>query len=214
VSDPDVFRTYLAPERDPGAQTEAAALTILAELLGGDGQTSHLARALQFDTQTAVYSSAFYDGTTIDDTTFGVIVVPAPGVSLADAEAAMDASLADFIAKGPDPAAFERIRTRIRAGEIYARDNVQGLANTYGEELTIGLSVQDIQDWDDVLSAVTIADVQAVAAKVLVRDQSVTGWLMRPEDPQIADEPADDTADEAAPADTPVVAPLVVETQP
>jgi zinc protease len=214
VSDPYVFRTYLAPERDPGAQTEAAALTILAELLGGDGQTSHLARALQFDTQTAVYSSAFYGGTTIDDTTFGVIVVPAPGVSLADAEAAMDASLADFIAKGPDPAAFERIRTRIRAGEIYARDNVQGLANTYGEELTIGLTVQDIQDWDDVLSAVTIADVQAVAAKVLVRDQSVTGWLMRPEDPPIADEPADDTADEAAPADTPVVAPLVEETQP
>jgi zinc protease len=54
VSDPYVFRTYLAPERDPGDQKDAAALTILAELLGGDGQTSHLARALQFDTQTAV----------------------------------------------------------------------------------------------------------------------------------------------------------------
>jgi zinc protease len=53
VSEPNFTRTYLAPERDPGNQGEAAALTILAELLGGSGQTSVLARALQFDSQTA-----------------------------------------------------------------------------------------------------------------------------------------------------------------
>ena len=182
VSNPYVFRTYLAPERDSGAQEEAAALTILAALLGGDGQTSHLARALQFDSQVAVYSAAFYDGSSIDDGTFGLIVVPAPGVPLADAEAAMDAAVADFVAKGPDPAAFERIKTQIRAGEIYARDDVHGLARVYGEELAIGLSIQDVQDWDDILGAVTIADVQAAARKVLDRNHAVTGWLVLPEE--------------------------------
>ena len=182
VSNPYVFRTYLAPERDPGAQEEAAALTILAALLGGDGQTSHLARALQFDSQVAVYSAAFYDGSSIDDGTFGLIVVPAPGVPLADAEAAMDAAVADFVAKGPDPAAFERIKTQIRAGEIYARDDVHGLARVYGEELAIGLSIQDVQDWDDILGAVTIEDVQAAARKVLDRNHAVTGWLVLPEE--------------------------------
>ncbi len=194
VSDPYLYRTYLAPERDPGDQKEAAALTILAELLGGDGQTSHLARALQFDSQAAVYTAAYYDGTAIDDTTFGLIVIPAPGVELEDAEAALDAALADFIAKGPDPAAFERIRTRIRAAEIYARDNIRGLAQAYGEELTVGLTVKDVQDWDEVLSAVTIEEVQAAAAKVLDRDKAVTAWLVRPEGP--AEAPA-----EAPPAD-------------
>lgn len=183
VSNPYVFRTYLAPERDPGAQQDAAALTILAELLGGDGQTSHLARALQFDTQTAVYTAAYYNGTAIDDTTFGLIVIPAPGVSLEEAEAALDTALADFIAEGPDPAAFDRIRTQIRAAEIYARDNIRGLAQAYGEELTVGLSIKDVQDWDDVLSAVTMEDVQAIAAKVLDRNKAVTAWLVRPEDP-------------------------------
>ena len=182
VSNPYVFRTYLAPERDSGAQEEAAALTILAALLGGDGQTSHLARALQFDSQVAVYSAAFYDGSSIDDGTFGLIVVPAPGVPLADAEAAMDAAVADFVAKGPDPAAFERIKTQIRAGEIYARDDVHGLARVYGEELAIGLSIQDVQDWDDILGAVTIEDVQAAARKVLDRNHAVTGWLVLPEE--------------------------------
>lgn len=182
VSNPYVFRSYLAAERDPGAQEEAAALTILAALLGGDGQTSHLARSLQFDTQTAVYTSAFYDGTSIDDGTFGLVVVPAPGVSLDQAEAALDKALADFLAKGPDPAAFERIKTQIRASEIYAKDNVQGLANTYGEELTIGLTLADVQSWPAVLDAVTLQDVMATAEQVLNRDRAVTGWLTLPQE--------------------------------
>jgi zinc protease len=184
VSDPYVFRTYLAPERDPGDQKEAAALTVLAELLGGNGQTSVLARAMQFDSQTAVYTSAFYDGTTIDDATFGIAVIPAPGVSLDAAEAELDRVLAGFLEDGPDPAALERIRTQVRASEIYARDDVQRLANRYGQELSVGLTMADIDGWDEALSAVTEADVMAVARKVLDRRNAVTGWLTRPEGAQ------------------------------
>ncbi|AZL59033.1 insulinase family protein [Tabrizicola piscis] len=192
VSEPYIYRTYTAPERDPGAQKDAAALTVLAELLGGSGQTSVLARALQFDTQTAVYASAFYDGTSIDDATFGLIVVPAPGVSLADAEAAMDSVIDDFLATGPDPAALERIRMQVRAGDIYARDDVNRLARRYGEGLSVGLTLADIESWDEALSAVTEADIMAAAAKVFDRRNAVTGWLTRPE---------------AAPEDTPVATP-------
>ncbi len=180
VSEPYIFRTYLAPERDPGDQKDAAALTVLAELLGGNGQTSVLARALQFDTQTAVYSAAFYDGTSIDDGTFGVVVTPAQGVSLADAEAALDKVLAGFLKTGPDAAALERIRTQVRASEIYARDNVQGLANRYGQELSVGLTLADIDGWDEALGAVTAEDVMAVAKRVLDRKTAVTGWLTQP----------------------------------
>lgn len=181
VSEPYIMRTYLAPERDPGNQKEAAALAVLAELLGGSGQTSVLARALQFDTQTAVYSSAFYDGVTIDDASFGLVVVPSPGVSLETAEAEMDRVIADFLKTGPDSAALERIRTQIKAGDIYARDDVEQLARRYGEGLTVGLGLEDIEGWDDVLSAVTEADVMAAAEKVFDRRNAVTGWLTQPE---------------------------------
>jgi len=108
VAQPYVLRTYLAPERDPGDQAEAAALTMLAEVLGGSPATSALGRKLQFETQTAVYSGAFYNGTSLDDTTFGLIVVPAPGVSLAEAEAAMDAAVAEFMEEGVDPERYAR----------------------------------------------------------------------------------------------------------
>jgi zinc protease len=180
VSEPYVFRSYLAPERDPGEQKEAAALTVLAELLGGNGQTSVLARALQFDRQVAVYSAAFYDGTSIDDATFGLVVVPAPDVSLETIEGDLDRVLEEFLKTGPDPAALERIRTQVRASEIYARDDVQSLANRYGQELSVGLTLDDIESWDEALGAVTAEDVMAVARKVLDRKNAVTGWLTRP----------------------------------
>ena len=181
VSEPYVIRTYLAPERDPGNQTEAAALTVLAELLGGSGQTSVLARALQFDTQTAVYASAFYGGSSLDDATFGLIVVPSLGVSLETAEAELDRVVAEFLRTGPDPAALERIRTQVRAGDIYARDDVENLARRYGEGLSIGLGLTDIESWDEALGAVTEADIMAAAAKVFDRRNAVTGWLTQPE---------------------------------
>jgi len=179
VAQPVITRDYLAPERNPGDQAKAAALTYLAELLGGNPTTSVLARALQFDAQKAVYTSAFYDGTALDASTFGLVVVPLPGVALAEAEAAMDAVIAQFLKDGIDPAAFARIKTQLRANEIYARDNVDGLARRYGEALTSGLTVADVQAWPEVLQAVTPQDVMAAALEVLDRRRAVTAWLVQ-----------------------------------
>jgi zinc protease len=181
VSQPYVSRTYLAPERNSGDQKKAAALAILAQLLGGSGTTSVLARALQFDSQTAVYSSAFYDGTSIDSATFGLAVVPLPGVSLQQAEDAMDGVIAKFLKDGVEPAAFARIKTQIAAANIYARDDVDGLARKYGEALAIGLTIKDVQDWPNILAAVTPEEVMMAANEVFDKRHSVTGWLIKDE---------------------------------
>ncbi|GLT11736.1 peptidase M16 [Sulfitobacter porphyrae] len=180
VAQPYVSRSYLAPERDPGAQEEAAALTLLAEILGG-GTTSFLAEKLQFDQQIVTYSGAFYRGASLDDTTFDLVVVPAAGVSLREAEDAMDKALADFMETGVDAEQLDRIKLQIRANQIYARDDADSVANRYGQALAIGLSVEDVQNWPDVLEAVTADDIMAAARSVFDKRQSVTGWLMKPE---------------------------------
>lgn len=177
-----VSRSYLAPERDPGDQETAAALVYLAELLGGSQFSSALGQALQFDTQTAVYAGAGYSGLSLDDATFNVTVVPAQGVTLSDAEAAMDQVLVDFLAAHIDPDQMDRIRTQLRAQEIYALDNVEGIANRYGRALAMGLSVEDVQAWPEVLQSVTAEDVLAAAAEVLDSRRSVTMWVAASEE--------------------------------
>ena len=179
VAQPYISRSYLVPERDAGAQETAAALTILSEILGG-GTTSFFTEKLQFDTQVSTYTAAWYSGVSLDDTTFRMIIVPSEGVSLEEGEAALDQAFADFLETGVDEEQLERIKLQIRASEIYAQDNVDGIANRYGRALTSGLTIEDVQAWPAILDAVTAEDIMQ-AATLLRREASVTGWLMRPE---------------------------------
>jgi zinc protease len=178
VAQPYMTRVYLAPERKSGSQKTAAARVYLAEILGGSGATSVLGKALQFEAKKALYTSAYYGGMSLDKTTFGLVVVPSAEVSLQEVEDLMDATIAEFIQQGVNLEAFERIKSQLRASEIYAKDNVQGIANQYGSGLTQGLSVQDVQAWPEVLQEVTPADIIAAAEMVFDDKSSVTGWLM------------------------------------
>lgn len=180
VAQPYVTRSYLAPERDSGAQDKAAALTLLAEILGG-GSTSVLAEALQFDSQQAVNTAAYYSDTSLDDTTFNLVVVPAPGVTLQQAEDAMDDVLAGFLETGIDTDQLDRIKMQFRASITYERDDVNRIANRYGRALTQGLTIEDVQAWPDIVQAVTPDDIMAAARDVLDRKNAVTGWLTAPE---------------------------------
>ncbi|MEO0703077.1 MAG: pitrilysin family protein [Pseudomonadota bacterium] len=180
VSQPYVVRTYLAPERDPGDQEAAAALTLLAEVLGGDSATSVLGQTLQFEEGSAIYTSAFYSGMSLDDTTFGLVAVPAPGVSLQEVEDAMDARLASFVEEGVDAEQLERIKTQLRASLIYGEDDLGSLARRYGTALTSGLTVEDVQAWPDLLAAVTEEDILDAAQLLFQRNRAVTGWMMGP----------------------------------
>lgn len=179
VAQPYVSRSYLAPERDPGAQETAAALVMLADVLGG-GQTSYLNEKLVFEQKKAIYASAYYRGQSLDDTIFGLYIAPVEGVSLEEAEAALDATLEQFLEDGVDADKLERIKMQIRASQIYERDNVERLARRYGSALTQGLTIQDVQDWPDILQAVTEEDILAAARNVLDRNKAVTGYLSGP----------------------------------
>ncbi len=180
VAQPYVTRSYLAPERDSGDQEKAAALTLLAEILGG-GATSVMAEKLEFETRKAVSTGAFYGGTSLDDTTFELYIVPAPGVTLEQAEAAMDEVIAEFLEDGVDENQLDRIKMQVRASQIYARDDVGQLANRYGRALTQGLTVEDVQAWPDVLQSVSAEEIMAAARDIFDRDKAVTGWLTAPE---------------------------------
>ena len=196
VPQPSLRRSILAPQRKAGDQARAAELTLLAALLGGSSQTSVLARDLVQGGK-ALYVSAGYGGLSVDPTTFNLALVPAPGVSTTDAEAALDRALADFLREGPDPAQLERVKTQIRASEIYKQDSAHGRAYEYGMGLATGLTIEDVHDWPQILDAVTAEDIHAAAQDILTSPASVTGWLLpaQADDAPPADQPAPEVAE-------------------
>ena len=177
VRQPYIIREYLAENRKPGDQLEAAALTIFAHLLGGSGKTSFLGKRLQLDEKIALNVSAWHSATSYDPNKFGLYVVPVPDVSLQVVEDALDLALDNFFEVGIDQDHLKRIKTQIKASEIFALDNQEGIARAYGTALTSGLSVNDVKEWPNILAAVSAEDIMIAARKVLNPKSSVTGWI-------------------------------------
>ena len=181
VAQPYVIRSYLAPERDPGDQETAAALAVLAQILGGGGITSFLSRELEIEKEVALYATAFYRGLSVDDTTFGVYALPKEGISLQKIEDALDLAISKFLETGVDDEHLDRVKAQARSEWIYEQDDVKGLAFKYGEALTAGLDIQDIEDWPNLIESVSKDDVMEAARNIFDRSKSVTGWVMNEE---------------------------------
>lgn len=177
VEQPAHERVFLVPSYKTAAPGEAEALETLAHMLGG-GATSALYETLVVDEKFAVGAGAYYLGSAVDDTRLWVYATPAPGVSLAELDAAIDRVIRRFIDHPIDEAHLERARTRLVADAIYAQDSQASLARWYGEALATGLTIADVEAWPARMEAVTPADVTAAARKWLDKRRAVTGFLL------------------------------------
>ena len=211
VPQPSISRSVIVPERNPGDQKQAAALTVLAELLGGSPQTSILGRQLVL-TGKALWAGASYDGLSVDPTTFSVSMAYPPGTDKDAAEAELNAAVDAFLADGPDPAQLDRVKTRLRASRIYERDSAHGRAYDYGQGLAVGLTVEDVNDWPDLLAEVTAEDVKAAAALALTKQGAVTSHLLPADAVAVTDETVPVTDPDAAIASTTATTPPTVDT--
>ncbi len=170
-------RSYLAPSRHAGAIEQSYPLEVLAEILGG-GTTSRLYRALVIEQRVAVSAGAWYDGVAYDLTRFGLHATPTRSGDVATVEKAMDAEIARLLADGVTDEEVERVKSRMLAEAVYARDSLYIAARVFGEALTAGLTVEDVEAWPDRIRAVTAAQVNAAARAVLQSKASVTGVLL------------------------------------
>jgi zinc protease len=178
VEQPTMRRYYLVPSAASAAPAESAALEVLAQLMGS-GSNSYLYRALVVDKPLAVSAGAWYQGTAIDPSQFGISASPKPGVEFSKLEQGIDAVIAE-LAKNPVPAAdLERVKTQMIAEAIYAQDSQTTLARWYGAAVSVGLSVDDIRSWPDRVRAVTAEQVRDAARTWLEKKRSVTGYLIK-----------------------------------
>jgi zinc protease len=182
VEQSSVRRYYLVPSAT-GSVADSDALDVLAQVLGG-GNNSLLYRALVVDQPLAVGASAWYQGTAVDATQFGVAASPKPGVEFAQIEQAIDKVLTEVAENGVSAEALERAKTQLIADTIYAQDSQSTLARWYGAALTVGLSVDNVIDWPRRMRAVTATQVRDAARKWLDKKRSVTGYLIKDTTPK------------------------------
>jgi zinc protease len=178
VAQPSLQRSYLVPSYTTGKPGEAEALDMLSRILG-HGSTGRLYRALVVDKNLASNAGAYYQGSALDLTRFGVFATPQPGVTFNDLEAAVDRVIAGIAKDGVTAEEFDRARTRLIADSVYAQDNQATLARWYGTALSTGSTVEDVLSWPDRVRAVTPDGVREAAKSWLDKRRSVTGYLVK-----------------------------------
>ncbi len=178
VVQPSLQRSYLVPSSSTAKAGESEALEVLSQILG-HGSNSRLYKAIVIDKGLAVSAGAWYQGTSLDDTKFGVNGVPKPNVTLPQVEDAIDAVIAEVIDKGVTADELDLAKTRLVADTVFAQDNQATLARWYGASLTTGSTVADVQSWADRVGKVTADTVRDVARQYLDKRRSVTGYLIK-----------------------------------
>lgn len=177
VREPSWRRSYLAPTYRTADGSQAYALEVLSEIVGG-GATSRLYRALAVEQAVAASAGAWYDGDSRDFTTFGVYAVPRQGQAVAAIEDAVDAVLAKLLADGVTEEEVRDAKQRLRAAAVFARDDLESGAQILGRALMTGRSLEEVEAWPDRIGAVTVNEVNEAAVAIIEAKDSVTGTLL------------------------------------
>lgn len=177
VSQPSFQKMWLAPSYTNAKPGEAEALDLLSEILGGSAR-SRIYQALVVKDGSAASAGAYYQGSSLDDGSFGVYGSPRGDATLKDVENGIDAQVARIIKDGVTEDELEKARNRFLKSVIFARDSQTGMARIYGSTLSTGQTIKDIEEWPDRIKAVKVQDIQDVAKRYLVDSRSVTSYLM------------------------------------
>ena len=175
VQVPVFMRIYRVPSYAQAAPGQAENFETLAQMIGGD-QTGALYRVLVEEKKLATDAGGSYDGYARDAGEFSFYAVPRPGVSLDTLEKAVDQVIQGFTAAQAKPSDLARAKTQLVASVTYRQDSQFSMASAYGQALMIGLTVDDVNEWQSRIRAVSAGGVEK-AAQGLIRRNAVTAYL-------------------------------------
>src|SRR5690606_18452371 len=172
-------RSYIAPSYNTAEGSEAYALQVLAETIGGSS-LSRLYRTLVVEQSIAASVGAWYSPNNLDLGTFVLSVTPRAGIDIAKAEAALLAEVERVLKDGVTEEEIARAKRSLVASAVYARDSLATAPNVIGAALTTGSTIEDVEAWPERIEAVTVEQVNEAARSVLIPARSVTG-VLRPQ---------------------------------
>ncbi|HYC65348.1 MAG TPA: pitrilysin family protein [Reyranellaceae bacterium] len=177
VAEPHWARDYIAPSYKMGETQHAYALQVLARLFGG-GETGRLGRTLVLERKLAMSATAGYSAGAIGLSSFGLAVEPAPLRTIAEIEQAVAEEQKKLLDGGVTEAELERAQNRMLAQAIYAQDSMASGPRIYANQLGIGGTTADVEEWPQRISSVTTGQVVEAARHVWRENQAVTSLLV------------------------------------
>ena len=180
---PLFYRIYRAPSVFAGVAGAPApnmktpvTLMLLASALG-DSSKGYLYRTLVEEQKIATAASLDYSGVAHSETTIDLYLQPAEGVTLQQAQTALETALQNFTLT---ETGLNRIKTELRAAWVYAQDNPYGIAYRVGDWLATGGSADNYNTWLDLMDTVTVDDVLTAHQTYLLQNtQYTTGRLAK-----------------------------------
>ncbi|RKG50039.1 insulinase family protein [Acinetobacter cumulans] len=160
---------------------DAYVLNIIRNLLDS-GISSRLQERLIRDKKVLTTLSVSYDPYNRGDSLFSISAMPASGVSLENAQKAIQAEIDSLKNELIDATEMDRIRTKFIANMIYNQDDIVGQAKMIGNLEVNDLSFRLMDELPRYYENVSPQDVQKVAKTYFVRDNLTTMYLT-PEQP-------------------------------
>lgn len=177
VSQPTFRMAWLVPSYANAESGEAEALDLLAEILGG-GIRSRVYQKLVVEDRIAASAGAWYQGSSLDHTTFGIWGSPIGGTKLDQVKQAILVELGRIAEEGVSDDELEKAKNRFLKSVIFARDNQSSMARIYGASLAVGETVESIERWPDNIRAVKPQDIKSAAIRIRDTVGHVTGYLL------------------------------------
>lgn len=163
-----VQKTYRVPSFRQSKQ-DSLALQVLENILSG-GPTSRLYQSLVVKQKLAVDAGLSYHSATWDDAELAFYALPAPGQSPERLAMALTAEVQFLIERGVPETELQEAIKRMRASAVLALDSLSGPAMIFGQSLTTGSNIDDLEYWGNDIAAVTAEDVVRVAKTYLDKD--------------------------------------------
>lgn len=163
----------LATAKNP---QDAYALTIIKNVLDS-GISSRLQDRLVRDKKVLTALSVSYDPYNRGDSLFSVSALPADGISLQEAEKAIQDEINILKTELIQPKEVERVTAKFVANLIYSQDDIVGQSKMIGNLEINGLSYRLIDQLPQHFETVTSQDIQRVANIYFVRDNLSTLYL-------------------------------------
>ena len=170
--------SYRVPSLQNLSDTTPYALDVLSDILAGNS-SSRLDSRLVRGKQTALSAGTNYDLLSREMPLFSLIAMPNDGVSEQTLLAQLRAEIQDIADNGIGKAELSRVKNRMNADEIYARDSMTSQASLMGQLESRGFRYSDEAEIRRRLKNVSAADVQA-AAKLLT-DQRASVVVVKPQ---------------------------------